>query len=89
MSWAATFTDDGARLRRIRQVQLQGERDSLQHRRDMLRLSLAAELQKHCRDGARTPKAAALEEELRHVAGAWMSVVNELRELQQSQRDAA
>jgi hypothetical protein len=41
MAWFAAFTDDGARMRRIRLNALQGERDQLAHRRDLLRIELA------------------------------------------------
>jgi hypothetical protein len=80
--------DDADRMNAIRLLHLCGQRDQLQHQRDLLRRDLAYELQQRCRNGQRTPEAIALEERIRANLAEWQVIITEIRELQ-SVRTAA
>jgi hypothetical protein len=75
----ARFRDDGSRMRRARLLGLQGRRDELQHKRDMLRQDLSVAWRDH---GRRSAQALAIEEELRMVAVEWETTIKQIRALQ-------
>ena len=81
MSWAARFVDDGARLRRVRLNALQGERDALQHKRDLLRVQLANALTVKDVELSR-----ALSGELETISQTWLSVIGQIRQLKETAR---